>query len=108
MVQVQWVQMQSSGGTTLRRWHAHLVQPFVSREFALLRFHDGWWHLELLLADMPLRGVARYPRHEHAMRQVERWIASRWQRTVPADGGDPRGMLAGPGRVVLAMRRLRR
>ena len=82
------------GGTPLRRWHAHLVKPFVSREFAWLIHHNTVWHLEIMLGVSRIREVAIYHCETTAMKHVERWIAarSRWERTVLALGAeDPRG-----------------
>ncbi|WP_146745282.1 hypothetical protein [Dyella jiangningensis] len=91
MVEVKWVRAKSRGDSAPERWRAHLVKPWMSCEFAwLVRRGDGW-HLELMTRDLRIRDVAVYRAPEHAMRHVDRWIASRWMHTVPAsDEDDPR------------------
>ena len=84
------------GGTPLERWHAHLVKPFESREFAWLVRRSGVWHLDVMLGATHVREVATYRCREPgaAMRHLERWIASRgrWEKLVLARGAeDPRG-----------------
>lgn len=93
-VEIQWVQFRMRGGTPLSRWHAHLVRPFVSREFAWLIRRNGVWHLEIMLGVTRIREVATYASEAAAMKHVGRWIAarSRWEKTVLAHGAeDPRG-----------------
>jgi len=88
MVEVQWVQQRTRAGIPLARWHAHLIRPVISREFAWLIRQNDTWHLELMLSDMRIRKVATYARPQSAMKHVDRWIASRWKRTIPAYGQD--------------------
>jgi len=92
MVEVKWIHAKSRSDSTQERWRARLVKPWESCEFAwLVRRRDGW-HLELMTRDLRIRDVAVYRTPEHAMRHVDRWIASRWMRTVRAnDEDDPRG-----------------
>lgn len=95
-IRVEWVRQHLQGGTPLERWHAHLVKPFESREFAWLIRRNGLWHLDVMLGDSGIRKVASYrsPGPAVAMRHVERWIAARgrWERLVLARGAeDPRG-----------------
>jgi hypothetical protein len=62
----------------------------------------GWWHLEIRLEDFNVRRVAKFIRREKGMYLLERWIASRWKRTIPDWGvEDPRGRkgrMTWPGR----------
>ena len=95
-VEVRWEQQALRGGTLLERWHAHLVKPFVSREFAWLLRRRGVWHLEVMLGDRYPREIAIYTGKapDQAMRHVQRWIAGRrrWEKLVLARGAeDPRG-----------------
>ena len=95
-VEVNWQQQKLRGGALLERWHAHLVKPFESLEFAWLLRQGGVWHLEIMLGDSGIREVAIYTCRLpfHPMRHVERWIAARdrWERLVLAkDAEDPRG-----------------
>lgn len=95
-VEVKWEQQRLRGGTLLERWHAHLVKPFESREFAWLLRQRGAWHLEVMLGDSGIREVAVYSCRLpfQPMRHVERWIAARcrWEKLVLAkDAEDPRG-----------------
>lgn len=91
-VEVEWVQIRSRGGAALERWEARLVKPMRSLVFAWIVRRDGMWHLEIMLNDMRVRAVATYLHREKGMSQLERWIRSRWKRTIPDWGvDDPRG-----------------
>jgi len=91
-VEVQWTRVKFRGQLPLDRWEAALVHPFRSLVFAWIVRRNGLWHLEIMLEDMKIRHVATYVRREKGMRQLERWIASRWKRTIPEWGvEDPRG-----------------
>ena len=101
-VEVKWVQVRTSRGTPLERWEARLIKPMQSLEFAWIYRHDGWWHLEIMLEDFNVRRVAKFVQREKGMYMLERWIASRWKRTIPDWGvEDPRGRkgrMTWPGR----------
>lgn len=95
-IKVQWVQFRMRGGTPLSRWHAHLVKPFVSLDFAWLLRQNGMWQVHVMLRDLQIRQRACYTCCEPClpMRHTERWIASagRWERLLLARGAeDPRG-----------------
>ena len=91
-VEVQWVQVKTSRGTPLERWEARLTKPMRSLVFAWLVRRNGMWHLEIMLDDMKVRSAATYIHRTKGMHQLERWIASRWKRTIPDWGvEDPRG-----------------
>jgi len=95
-VEIKWEQQRLRGGALLERWHAHMVKPFHSLEFAWLIRRGGVWHLDVMLRDGGIHEVAIYRcrRPNLPMRHVQRWIASgdRWNKLVLADGAvDPRG-----------------
>ena len=91
-VEVQWLQVRTSSGTPLERWEARLTKPMKSLVFAWIVRRNGIWHLEIMLEDMTVRPVASYIHRKKGMHQLERWIASRWKRTIPDWGvDDPRG-----------------
>ena len=94
-IQVQWVRQRRQGEP--ERWHAHLVKPFKTYEFAWLIRHEDGWHLDVCADGRRFRELAVYAsrRPDVAMKHLQRWIiaADRWDRLVLARGAeDPRGL----------------
>lgn len=94
-IEVHWERQRLRGGTPLERWQAHVIKPFVSRDFAWVLRKDGYWQVYIMLRDVKIRRRAVYAckRPDMPMRHTERWITSadRWKRLLVASGEDPRG-----------------